>query len=95
MAVKFVSQPAVETAVEETKPQSISEWVLQELGTPHNLLRIDAKPLWDNYYRVNVYCAQDVGLSAKEVSVSDSFFVYKTEDGYLSNPEIERKYNHA
>jgi hypothetical protein len=66
--------------------------VLEELGTPRNLYRVDAKPLWDEYFRVNVYCRQDVGLSAKEMAVTDSFFVFQTNDGYLTNPPIERKY---
>jgi len=71
----------------------VEQWILEELGEPGNLLRIEAKPLWDDYFRVNVYTRTDVGLNAKEVAVSDSFFVFKSEAGFLSNPPIVRKYN--
>jgi hypothetical protein len=70
----------------------VEQWILEELGEPANLLRIEAKPLWDDYFRVNVYTRTDVGLTAKEVAVSDSFFVFKSEAGFLSDPPIARKY---
>ena len=71
---------------------AVCDWVLSELGAPRNLLMAEAKPLWDNYFRVNIFTAKDTGRSAREISVSDSFFVFKSEDGYLSNPPITRKY---
>ena len=67
--------------------------ILEELGEPTNLLKVEAKPLWDDYFRVNVYTQTDVGLNAKEIAVSDSFFVFKSEAGFLSNPPIVRKYD--
>jgi hypothetical protein len=76
----------------ERTAQQVAHWVLEELGAPKDLLRVEAKPLWGNYYRVNIYCTKDVGLTAKEVAVTDSFFVYRTEDGCLSDPEVVRKY---
>ena len=87
-----VQEPLAEGRVPERSVQQVADWVLQELGAPQDLLRVEAKPLWGNYFRVNVYCQRDIGLTAKEVAVTDSFFVFRTEDGCLSDPEVVRKY---
>src|SRR6187455_1187029 len=74
MAAKLIRQPdALPIEAHDEKSRQVAAWVLEELGTPRNLYRVDAKPLWDEYFRVNVYCRQDVGLSAKEMAVTDSF----------------------
>ena len=94
MATQLLQENAVETESTTREPGSrdVAQWVLQELGTPKRLLRVEAKPLWGNYFRVNVYCTLDVGVNAKDVAVTDSFFIYRTDDGCLSDPEVVRKY---
>jgi hypothetical protein len=93
MIAKTVGRSSTERVERETGAIEVEQWVLEELGEPKNLLRVEAKPLWDDYFRVNVYTQTDVGLNAKEVAVSDSFFVYKSEAGFLTDPPIQRKYH--
>ena len=93
MAAKMIERPVAAISPTSADANEAAAWVLSELGTPSNLLRVEAKPLWDGYFRVNVYTSTDIGLNAKEIVVSDSFFVYRAETGFLSNPPIVRKYN--
>lgn len=93
MTAKTVGRSSTERVHHVADAAEVEQWILEELGEPENLLKVEAKPLWDDYFRVNVYTQTDVGLSAKEVAVSDSFFVYKSEAGFLSNPPIVRKYD--
>ena len=93
MTAETVGRSSTERVHHSTDTHEVEQWILDELGEPRNLLKVEAKPLWDDYFRVNVYTRTDVGLNAKEVAVSDSFFVFKSEAGFLSNPPIVRKYN--
>jgi len=93
MTAETVGRSSTEREQSGADTYEVEQWILDELGEPKNLLRVEAKPLWDDYFRVNVYTSTDVGLSAKEIAVSDSFFVFKSEAGFLSNPPIVRKYN--
>jgi hypothetical protein len=93
MTANTVGRSSTERVNHVADAAEVEQWILEELGEPTNLLKVEAKPLWDDYFRVNVYTQTDVGLSAKEVEVSDSFFVFKSEAGFLSNPPIVRKYN--
>ena len=93
MTAKLVDRSSTERVNHVADAAEVEQWILEELGEPSNLLKVEAKPLWEDYFRVNVYTQTDVGLSAKEVAVSDSFFVFKSEAGFLSNPPIVRKYN--
>jgi len=93
MTAKTIGRSSTERVNHDADTYEVEQWILEELGEPGNLLKVEAKPLWDDYFRVNVYTQTDVGLSAKEVAVSDSFFVFKSEAGFLSNPPIVRRYN--
>jgi hypothetical protein len=89
-------EPA-ESAAEQHAPaisdeKRVIRQVLDRLGRPKNLYRVDAEKLWDHQYRVNVYCAVESDGPVKTVSMSDSFFVKLTSDGIESKPSIERRY---
>ena len=93
MTAKSLGRSSTERVNHVADAAEVEQWILEELGEPENLLKVEAKPLWEDYFRVNVYTQTDVGLSSKEVAVSDSFFVFKSEAGFLSNPPIVRKYD--
>ena len=75
----------------------VKEQVLQKLGTPENLFQITAGNMWDNRWRVNVWCTHKF---QGEVSIVDiqsidySYFIHTSEDGTIikSSPEIEKEY---
>lgn len=70
--------------------------ILEELGTPPGFLQIDAKPLWDNRYRVNIWVEyEDKIYQVVRKQISDSFFVVTSDGGEIirSSPEIKRKYD--
>ena len=68
----------------------IGKQVLHALGEPRNLLKVQVRPLWDGYYRVNVLVGEDV-TSAR---VTDSFFVTIDGEGKIltSSPKVVRRY---
>jgi hypothetical protein len=47
----------------------IGDQVIHTLGKPGELLRVQVRRLWENYYRVNVV----VGPDAPSVKVANSF----------------------
>ncbi|MFL5245832.1 MAG: hypothetical protein ACJ8FY_27475 [Gemmataceae bacterium] len=68
----------------------IREQVMHSLGEPGNLLNVQVRSLWENYYRVNVVTGLDV-VSSK---VANSFFLSADGDGNIvqSTPEIVKLY---
>lgn len=64
--------------------------LLQALGRPAALYRVEIRHLWDDHYRANVF----VGADAASTRVAHSFFLAVDEDGNIlaSAPEITRKY---
>lgn len=64
--------------------------LLQALGRPAILYRVEIRHLWDDHYRANVY----VGADAASTRVAHSFFLEADEDGNVlaSAPDITRKY---
>jgi hypothetical protein len=64
--------------------------VMLGLGRPADLVRAEARPLWDNHYRVNVF----VGPHAASARVAHSFFVAADSDGNIlaSTPPVTRAY---
>ena len=66
----------------------IREKVLAALGEPSDLLRVQVKPLWGNYYRANVFVG--TGFTAR---MAHSFFL-DVDDGEIvsSAPVIRRLY---
>ena len=74
------------------KDQNVAERVLDLLGRPKNLHRVDARKLWDNHYRVNIFCDMDNDAPMGRLRITDSFFVTLTDDGIASEPPIVRKH---
>lgn len=66
--------------------------VLDQLGTPTNLYRVDAHRVWGDNFRVNVFCALQTGLAVPQILITDSFFVTLTQDGLVARPSISRRY---
>jgi hypothetical protein len=66
--------------------------VMNQLGTPKNLFRTVAKKVWDNQYRVNIYCTGATPSPVRTVSITDSFFVTLCGPDIESKPTISRKY---
>ena len=64
--------------------------LLQALGRPIALYRVEVRHLWENHYRANVF----VGADAASSRIAHSFFLAADEDGNIvaSAPEITRKY---
>lgn len=76
-------RPGIETAV------------LSRLGRPRNLRNVIVKHLWDNRYRVNVWCEVPCMFTDKMNRITDSFFVSVNETGEIvnSSPALTLKYN--
>jgi hypothetical protein len=74
----------------ETLSARVGEQVLHALGEPGDLLKVQARPLWEGTYRVNVF----VGANAACARVAHSYFVVADGDGNVlqANPAINRCY---
>lgn len=74
----------------ETLNSLVGEQVINTLGAPRDLLRVQVQPLWGTRYRVNIY----VGVSAACARMSDSYFLVTDDDGNIleSTPKIKRQY---
>ena len=74
----------------EQRSSVIAGQLLQTLGRPATLYRVEVRHLWEDHYRVNVF----VGADAASTRVAHSFFVVADEDGNIivSKPDITRKY---
>lgn len=97
--VKAAEPETEEIKVKNVNPAIASE-VLNLLGKPKNLYDIVVKPLWDNRYRVNVWC--HVTEDGREVTplydpklITDSFFIHSNPVGDIiaSSPKINKKYD--
>jgi hypothetical protein len=88
--------------------QAICSQVLERLGTPELLLKIDAGNVGGSNYRVNVWCSvppqqlikSTAGMVIQEECligsnvISDSFYVKASPEGGIvsSNPPINKRY---
>jgi hypothetical protein len=74
----------------ERRSAVIVNQLLQALGRPIALYRVEVRHLWENHYRANVF----VGADAASTRIAHSFFLAADEDGNIvaSVPEITRKY---
>ena len=74
----------------EERSSVIVGQLLQALGRPVTLYRVEVRHLWDDHYRTNVF----VGADAASTRFSHSFFIVADEDGNIiaSVPDITRKY---
>jgi hypothetical protein len=68
----------------------IRQQVLHDLGEPAGLLRVQVRPLWGAYYRVNVF----VGEDAASATIPHSYFVESDADGNVldASPKVRRQY---
>lgn len=64
--------------------------LLQTLGRPTALYRVEVRHLWEEHYRANVL----VGADATSLRVAHSFFLAADENGNIlaSAPDITKKY---
>ena len=68
----------------------IRKQIVQALGKPADLLTVQVRPLWDTWYRANVFVGPDV-TSAR---IANSFFL-KVDGGaniVESSPKITKLY---
>jgi hypothetical protein len=87
-----VDQPETQEFKLTDRTHEVIGAVLAQLGRPAGLERIDAKPLWNNQYRVNLYCRSLEEGSIKRLRIAESFFVTWTAEGIVANPPIAKKY---
>ncbi|HEY7313311.1 MAG TPA: hypothetical protein VH643_28435 [Gemmataceae bacterium] len=82
------SKPAIQT--QEQRSGVIIGQLMQALGRPTALYRVEVRHLWDNHYRANVF----VGDTVTSTRITHSFFLMADEDGNIvgSVPDILRKY---
>ncbi len=68
----------------------IGKQVMQALGKPDDLLRVEVRQLWAAYYRVNVLTGKD----AASIRIANSYFLEADGDGNIvgSTPTIARTY---
>ena len=81
-------------ATERTPEQQsgiIVRQIVQTLGRPAALYRVEVRHLWEKHYRVNVF----VGADAASTRIAHSFFLSTDEDGNIiaSAPAITQKYS--
>jgi hypothetical protein len=85
---KQQAKPAKQT--HEQRSGFIAGQLLQVLGRPPALYRVEVRHLWENHYRANVF----VGTDAASTRIAHSFFLAADEDGNVlaSVPDITRTY---
>ena len=68
----------------------VAEQVIDTLGRPDELLKVQVRPLWQGHFRVNVL----VGVDAVSAKVAHSYFLMADADGNIneSTPKITRRY---
>jgi hypothetical protein len=79
-----------EAAAAERVVDRIRQQVLETLGTPPGWHLVQVRPLWADYFRVNVL----VGQSSTCFTIGHSFFLLTDGDGGLleSSPAMVNKY---
>jgi hypothetical protein len=67
----------------------IAEQVVHLRGKPEGLHQVQVRPLWGNYFRVNVL----IGPDAASVRVANSYFLKADDEGNIveSTPKITRQ----
>jgi hypothetical protein len=79
-----------ERSMRDSITEVISKQVVQSLGFPAGLLKVQVRPVCADRYRVNVFVAKE----ANSVRITDSFFLIADDDGKIlkSSPEIIKRY---
>lgn len=91
--------PTKQQATQATDPEPlpprqqaavIANYVVQALGQPSDLHRVQVRPLWEDHYRVNVL----IGGDAVSAKIAHSYFLVADHDGTIvaSTPKITRQY---
>lgn len=82
------AEPAKQT--QEQRSGALAGPLLQALGRPTALYRVEVRHLWKRYYRANVF----VGADVASMRVAHSFFLEADDDGNIiaSAPPITRMY---
>lgn len=83
----------IEQHQRETLNALIGEQIINSLGTPADLLKVQVRQLWKNRYRVNIFAGVDVA-SAR---IANSFFLVTDGDNKIlaSTPKITKQYQIA
>jgi len=68
----------------------IKERVIHTLGEPGDLIKVDVRPLWGSYCRVNVL----IGANAASAKIANSYFLQVDGDGKIvkSTPNMTKQY---
>jgi predicted NBD/HSP70 family sugar kinase len=88
--------PTTQREAQHTEPgaegrhAAIRGRVMHALGQPGGLHSVQVRPLWGDYYRVNVF----VGVDAASARVAHSYFLVADGHGNVleATPEIIRQY---
>ena len=91
MASALLREPEQTTV--SVQEERIGDYVLDRLGRPNNLYRVDVKKLWGDKFRVNVLCTVEKGLRLDIVRITDSFFATVSDLGIETVPAIAKKYH--
>jgi len=85
---KQATGPAKQT--HEQRSGVIIAQLLQQLGRPTALYRVEVRHLWEDHYRVNVF----VGADAASTRIVRSYFLAADQVGNIlaSEPSITRQY---
>jgi hypothetical protein len=75
----------------------VKEKVLNRLGRPSDLFKIDAYNVYDNKWRINVWCdrkpKEDSNCTVESKELRHSYFCVMTEGGTLRcKPKISKLY---
>ncbi len=82
------AEPLPLTPADAGMADLVRERLLERLGEPPDLLRVQVKPLWGSFYRANVFVGR--GFTAR---MAHSFFLDVADGEIVSaTPAIDRLY---
>jgi hypothetical protein len=72
----------------QQRQAAIGKRVLDTLGTPRDLHRVQVRWLWEGFYRVNIY----VGADGASATIAHSFFLEVDRDGKIvaATPDMRK-----
>ena len=67
----------------------VGKQIIQIIGVPDGLHKVQVRRLWDNHYRVNIF----LGPDAASVKIANSYFLQADNEGNIltSTPTIVKK----
>ena len=88
---------SVEGVKKEELESFVKEQVINKLGKPKNLHFIRASNIFENRWRIDVWCyfdSKETIMPTKCSKIFHSYFAHTDTDGQIiySNPEIEKEY---